>query len=149
MLLNRILLAAVMALLMLGEVSCNTGAPGLKERVLEYAHNAHDAELAQQYATPLMQEAMAKLEGSGVRAATPGTATGLQGKPAEALARVAAKDIKISSRGKWAQAAVSVTTEQGVEVVKTVWLKVDGVWYLFSGLSGELSKYGKPPYFVD
>ncbi len=143
MLLNRILLAAVMALLMLGEVSCNTGAPGLKERVLEYA------ELAQQYATPLMQEAMAKLEGSGVRAATPGTATGLQGKPAEALARVAAKDIKISSRGKWAQAAVSVTTEQGVEVVKTVWLKVDGVWYLFSGLSGELSKYGKPPYFVD
>ncbi len=134
--------------------SCNSGQGDLKPRSLEFIHKSLDINASISYMTPIMQESMKSLmQGapaftSGAGFAMPGAAAQLQRLGQEALSNVTEANLAIQVKSKWAQVTVTVSMPYGQEVIKTHWIRLDNVWYIYSGSGGEVTEYGEVPYFV-
>lgn len=148
--LSIVILALVFAF---GLSSCNNGQADLKARALEYVHKAADTNAAISMMSPVMQESMKTVMKdnppmSGQGFAVPGATMQLQRMGQDALSAVTDANLTVAVKGKWGQVTVTVTMPYGQEVIKTNWIKVDKVWYLFNGSGGEVTEYGEVPYFV-
>lgn len=136
-----------------GLMSCASPSVDLKARALEYVHKATDTNASISMMSPVMQESMKTIMKdnptmSGQGFAIPGAAMQLQRLGQDALSAVTDANLAVAVKGKWGQVTVTVTMPYGQEVVKTQWIKVDKVWYLFNGSGGEVTEYGEVPYFV-
>lgn len=150
--LTVVILALVFAL---GLSSCNNGQVELKARALDFVHKATDPAATMPIMSPVMQASMKTImEGdptfrSGSAGfAMPGAAMQLQRLGQDALSKVTDSNLDVAVKGKWGQVVVNITMPYGQEVIKTQWIKVDKVWYLFNGTGGEITEYGEAPYFV-
>ena len=139
-----LLLAAVAPL-----TSCQPSTGGLAERVVSFVRTAGDLNQSKQYLTPLMQQSLEKVQTEGAGIALPGAAPILQRLTEPDRLAITADNVRVRSRGKWAQARITITSEMGNETVDTIWLNVEGQWYLYSGTGGEQNEYGSPPYFTN
>jgi hypothetical protein len=141
---------------------CPPNTTTLKPRALDFVHKAYDSAAITEYMTPVLQESVKGASqnnaansasnygvSGGTGTAMPGPAPQLARLGQESLAKVTDADLKVETRGKWAQVTVGVTMPYGREDVKTLWLFLDGTWYLYAGSGGEETTYGKAPYFVN
>jgi hypothetical protein len=150
--LTVIILALVFAL---GLSSCNNGQVELKARALDFVHKATDTNASITFMSPVMQGSMKTImegnptfQSGNAGFAIPGAAMNLQRLGQDALSKVTDANLTTAVKGKWGQVTINITMPYGQEVIKTNWIKVDKVWYLYSGSGGEVTEYGEVPYFV-
>ncbi len=136
----------LLALLITLLPACQKDDPKLKQRALEFYRNAKDFNSIKTFLTPVIQESIP--ENLGKNFAIAGIPMDLMGVPSEILAGLGPEAITIKKRGKWSQVNVTVDTPTGSIDVPTIWVRVEGEWYLYTGTNAEIDKYGKAPYFV-
>jgi len=133
-------------------VACpSPGDVALKARALSYLKVANDISASKEFFSPKIQDALGSATGriSAATLALPGIPMALTSATSDQLAKISAESIHTRTQGKWGQVRFTFESATGPRQMSTVWVRVNGQWYVFAATDGEIHEYGKPPVFVD
>jgi len=140
------LLALALIVVALIASSCGGKDFALERRALDFFHKAYDLNNVREFLTPVLQQGIGDVDLNNF--AVPGMPVQVVAAGKENLEKLTAADISTRVKGKWGQVTASVNSPAGILEVTTLWVKVNGTWYLFAGTDGEKAKYGKPAEFI-